>query len=75
MKNKMNYSFLNPAKNMPALFHKLPNADFEVGKSEVIAWLIDQDEIKQKIFNMAVNHGAIKYDSETKKWRGVNYED
>ena len=74
MVKRINYDFLNCAKQMPALAHKNKNGEFDVKKSEVCNWLVKQPDIAQKVFNMAMNNRVIKFDSETGKWQGVDYE-
>jgi hypothetical protein len=71
---KIDYSFLNSAKKMPPLKHKV-GKEFDVNTSEVITWLLGQPKIKQKIFDMANQHGFIIYNSNTNTWQGCDYED
>jgi len=74
MKRKMNYDFLDEAKKMPPLYHTLPGCGFDIMKSDVAEWLINIPEIRQKIFNMAVNKGVIVFDVDTGKWKGAGDE-
>ena len=71
---KLDYGFLDPARNMPPLYHTLPDKQFDIAKSEVIKFLISIPEIQQKIFDMAVNHRVILYDPHTKIWKGVDWD-
>lgn len=71
---KLNYDFLDCAKNMPPLSHS-SSKPFDITKSEVANWLAGQPEIMQKVFDMASNRAVIKFDTETKMWRGVDYDD
>ena len=73
MPKRVNYDFLDCARKMPALKHKNGNA-FDITKSEVCAWLIKQPDVAQKMFDMAMNRKVIKYDPETGKWQGADYE-
>ena len=75
MRAKMDYRFLECAKKMPPCFHSEPGRQFDISKSEVAAWLASQPDIMQKIFDMAQNKKVIKYDPETKKWKGADYHD
>lgn len=63
---------------MPPLYHTLPNESFDINKSEVVKWLLDQDSIKQYIFEQVRNHNPsivpIIYDKETGRWQGVDFE-
>ncbi len=71
---KLNYNFLDCAKNMPMLKHT-NTVPFDITKSEVAKWLVSQPAIMQKIFNMASNHNVIKFNPATQLWQGVNYTD
>ena len=66
---------LNVAKNLPPLYHKLPNSDYNAKKSEVIAWLIERPSILEFIWDHIKQSGDVFYDSATGKWQGVDYED
>lgn len=68
---KANYSFLNVAKKMPRLRHKVGDK-FDVHTSEVIKWLVSQPEIMSKIFNMVQSRKLIVYDQDTGEWRGAD---
>ena len=61
------------ASRMPPLHHFLPEQPFNISKSEVVRWMIEQPEIQQTIFNMARRHSMITYDLETHTWRGVHW--
>lgn len=63
---------LDSAKNMPPLFHKLPGQEFDMKKSEVIKWLIQQPDILQYIFDKLKDEHLI-YDPISGKWRGADY--
>lgn len=68
---KLNYDFLNIARNMPRLKHKVGDR-FDINTSEVIKWLVSQPEIMDKIFIMANNHKVIVYDPDAGEWRGAD---
>lgn len=71
--------FLEIGRKMPPLYHKLPNEEFDIEKSEVVQWLIQQPETKQFIYDRIMNRSKalkpIEYDSHTGKWKGVDYEE
>jgi len=46
---------------------------FDIMRSEVAAWLIDQPECRQEVFNWARRLGAIEYDLDSGTWRGIYY--
>ena len=70
--SKSRYYYLHNAKNMPALFHKLPGEEFDYDKSEVVNWLLQLPEVKEHIFNHAKRSGYIRFNRDTGKWCGLN---
>lgn len=64
---------LSVAKNMPALHHTLPNQNFDIHKSEVINWLVNQVQIRQFIFDVVSQNKLINYDTNSQRWVGVDY--
>lgn len=68
----LDYSFLEGAKDMPPLRHKNKTGKFDVMESDVCEWLINIPEVRQKVFDMAINKKYIRYNSSTQKWEGVN---
>lgn len=66
---------LDIAKTMPPLYHKLPNEDYDVNKSEVAKWLVNQPDIMNYIVNRIKScKNFIVYDPSTGKWHGVDYD-
>ena len=65
---------LNAAKIMPELKHSVPRQPFDITRSEVVAWLIEQPDILQFIFNKVQNI-EIKFNGENGTWVGVDYDD
>ena len=63
------------AKQMPPLRHSFPGQPFDILQSEVVAWLFNQPEIAQVVFNLVKDYGEIVYDPESETWRGVKYGD
>lgn len=72
---KYQRKLLEVGRNLPPSYHKLPNKDFELKKSEVSKWLIEQPEILSFVFEIIKKSEMIVYDKETKKWQGVDYEE
>lgn len=66
---------LRVIKNMPPLYHTLPNRNFDIKKSEVVRWLIEQPEVLNYLWDHIKQSGVLEYDIETKKWKGVDYAD
>ncbi|MCK9327621.1 MAG: hypothetical protein M0P69_19155 [Bacteroidales bacterium] len=70
---------LQCARQMPELKHRVGEGDFDITKSEVCNWLMQQPEILDYLFDRVRGNGRrealIKYDPETKTWKGIDYED
>jgi hypothetical protein len=62
---------LRAAAHLPLLPHHRPGQHFDIQNSALCDWLCDQPAIRQWIFNVAKRHGAIQFDIETGRWRGV----
>lgn len=66
---------LQCVRQMPELRHKVGDA-FDINKSEVVKWLIEQPEVRQYIFDL-VRGGdkrreqLIAHDPERGTWKGV----
>lgn len=65
---------------MPKLYHTLPGHDFDVNKSEVLNWLIQQPEVLSFLFSRIpkakdYKNPAMKYDAGTGLWCGVDFEE
>ncbi len=67
---KFNAKILDCCKTMPRLRHKLPGEDFDIRKSEVVAWLVSQPSIRQFVFNRVAQRGLIVFDRESGTWQG-----
>jgi hypothetical protein len=65
---------LNVARNLPPSFHKLPNQDYDVKKSEVIKWLIQRPSILEYIWDNIKQSEDVVYNPDTGKWQGVDYD-
>lgn len=72
MKNTKS-KLLEVVQKMPPLQHSNPNETFDIKKSKVVQWLINQPDI----LNWLWNHAKQKctYNPDTGEWQGVNYED
>lgn len=68
---------LEAAKMMPPLYHTIPGEAFDIKKSEVVKWLLEQPEIMQFVMDRVSSRGEtsklIVYDRGTGKWQGVDY--
>lgn len=68
---KRKSKLLDVAKKMPALRHSVPGETFDIRKSEVVKWLLDQPDIMNYLWNHVKQSGYVEYDSETGLWKGV----
>jgi len=70
---------LQCARQMPELKHKIGDGDFDITKSEVCKWLIQQPEILDYLFDRVRGNGRresmIKYNSEHGTWQGIDYDE
>ena len=62
------------ARNLPPLFHKLPECEYSPKNSQVIKWLIERPSILDFIWDQIKQSGDVFYNHETGKWQGVDYE-
>lgn len=61
-------------RNLPPSFHKLPGHEYDVKKSEVVNWLIQRPSILEFLWDQFKQSGDVKYNPETGKWQGVDYD-
>jgi hypothetical protein len=57
------------AAQMPPLYHKLPDEEFDFDRSQVVRWLVEQREIREQIFNWCNSTGAIVF--RDGRWHGA----
>lgn len=65
---------LSAGKKLPPSYHKLPNQEFDMRKSEVAKWLLEQPEILSFVMEIMKKSEMIFYDPETGKWQGVDWK-
>jgi hypothetical protein len=62
---------LDAAKSMPLLRHFPAHGEtFDIMRSEVVRWLIEQPAVRQEIFNLCKRNGSIVYVDG--KWVGAH---
>lgn len=66
---------LDVISKMPPLRHSVPGKPFDVNESETVRWLIGQSDVLNYLWGHVRQLGYVTYDSETGKWRGVDYGD
>ena len=66
---KKKSKFLDVGKNMPRLYHTLPNEEFDYDKSQVLKWIASQPELLNYLKYMLFYIGYIEYDKTTGTWR------
>lgn len=72
-RTKGRQAIVEVAKKMPPLYHTIPGEDFSLRKSRVLWWLTKQPEVLEDVWNLVKQSGAVKYDPNTKKWRGTEF--
>jgi hypothetical protein len=65
-------AFQAACKMPPGKRHHAAGEDYRVASSEVVAWLIQQPEILQYVFNKIAHSGAIRFDPSSGTWRGID---
>ncbi|MBO0962002.1 hypothetical protein J1P26_20050 [Neobacillus sp. MM2021_6] len=65
---------LETGRKLPPSYHKMPDQEFDIEKSEVAKWLINQPEILNFVVEIMKKSEAIVYNKDTEKWHGVDYE-
>lgn len=65
---------LNVAKKLPPSYHTIPGQEFEINKSEVVRWLINQPDILNYLWDNIKQSKDVEYDPETGIWTGVDYD-
>jgi hypothetical protein len=74
-KRKLTSNKLDVIKSMPPGYHKLPDREFDIHKSKVVKWLIQQPEILQYLWDeVARRTEHVVYNPTTGLWVGVDYE-
>lgn len=61
-------------RNMPPSYHKHPNCQFDITKSETVQWLISQPDILSFVWDQFKQSGDLKFNPITGRWQGVDYE-
>ncbi len=59
---------------MPPLPHSQPDGSFDIMKSEAAAWLANNPEVRNWLFQTIYKAGFIRYDKLTSTWAGVPTE-
>lgn len=74
-RSKSRQDIIDVAKQMPPLYHKLPsNETFDIRKSRTLWWLVKQPQVLKYVWDIVKQSGAVKYNSSTGKWTGVDFE-
>lgn len=64
---------------MPPLSHAVQGEPFDIMKSELVAWMVMQPEVRQWLYDEFVDtargkhSGFFRYDKKTGKWQGYDY--
>ena len=66
---------LEVGKEMPLLYHSLPDEEYNPTQSQVLEWISKQPELMEWIFRQLKSTGYIIYDPQWAAWRGVGEHD
>ena len=66
---------LEVGKEMPLLYHRFPDEEYDPTQSQVLEWISKQPELMEWIFAQLKSTGYIVYDSQWQAWRGVGNHD
>jgi hypothetical protein len=69
----MRKNLFDAARYMPRLTHRRPGEKFDTHNSEALDWLVNQPGVRQAVFDLARESGAIEYDPETRTWAGTGF--
>lgn len=75
-KNKM----LDCLKQMPPLRHRTGDGEFDIMKSEVVDWMVNQPEVRQWLYDKVTDKTGgrkavyICYNQQSSTWQGVDYD-
>ena len=73
-RTKITSKKLEVIKRMPPSYHTLPGHEFDIKKSEVIRWLIDQPEVLSNLWDRLKQSGYLEYEQVTGRWKGIDYD-
>lgn len=65
---------LETTKLMPPLRHSIPGKDFNIQKSEVMKWIMQNPDAWNFIWNNIKQSGSVIYNPDTGTWQGVDYD-
>lgn len=62
------------AKNIPSLYHKLPDQDFDIEKKSSLQMDKRTTRILEYIMNILKQAKYVVYNPDTGQWKGIDYE-
>lgn len=63
--------FIELVGKMPLLRHRVQGEEYDVEKSELVAWMMRQPGFKEWVFKRMESTGRLVFDRETGLWHGV----
>jgi len=70
MKRQRTPKLLEIATTMPFLPHSVPGQPFDIMHSGVAAWLVEQPNVRQWLFESVKTRNLIVFDGKLRTWRG-----
>lgn len=62
-------------KKMPPLHHTLPGEEFDIKKSAVIRWAMQDRDVLNYLWDQLKQSGLIVYDQGSGTWKGIDFDD
>lgn len=66
---------LEVGREMPILYHRFPDEEYDSTQSQVLRWISEQPELLEWTFRQLKSTGYVIYESQWGAWRGVGNHD
>ena len=63
------------ALDMPVLYRKQPNREYDPRRDEVIKWMGQQPELMFFLFDLVKRLGLVEYNPSTGTWKGAEFDE
>ena len=74
-KSRQHDKRLLAALDMPVLYRKQPNREYDPRHDEVIKWMGQQPELMFFLFDLVKRLGLVEYNPHNGTWKGAEYYD
>ncbi len=62
------------ARDMPPVYRTQPGQKYNFENDDVLKWIAKRPGLLVYVFDKLAQGGHIKYDSDTGRWQGVDYD-